>query len=92
MFGIPQEETNARVANFLMREGLNPISDFRKLFIPDTVIPGVLPNGIWNNGGCSVVVEAQIGHKIPAFTHYKSPSLKYTPKINLWYPGMGDWC
>ncbi len=38
------------------------------------------------------MVEAQIGYKILAFTRYKSPSLKYAPKINVWYPGMGEWC
>ncbi len=92
IFGIPEEETDARVTNFLKKEGLNPVSDFRKLFIPDTVVLGLLPNGIWNNGGRSVVVEAQIGYKIPAFTCYKSPTLKYAPKINMWYPRMGHWC
>ncbi len=91
IFGIPEEESNVRVGKFLEKEGLQPVSDFRKLFIPDTVIAGVLPGGIWN-GGRSVVIEAQIGTKIPAFTRYKSPTLKTAPKINIWYPGMGDWC
>ncbi len=91
IFGIPEEESNVRVGKFLEKDGLKPVSDFRKLFIPDTVIAGVLPGGIWN-GGRSVVVEAPIGTKIPAFARYKSPTLKTAPKINIWYPGMGDWC
>ncbi|MCP4652395.1 MAG: NADAR family protein [Candidatus Omnitrophica bacterium] len=33
-----------------------------------------------------------IGIKILAFARYTSPSLKNAPKINIWYPRMGDWC
>ncbi|MCP4599579.1 MAG: hypothetical protein GY847_03400, partial [Proteobacteria bacterium] len=76
IFGVPEEESDARVANFLQKNGLHVTSDFRKLYIPDTVLPGLLPNGIWN-GGRSVVVEASIGTRIPTFTQYTSPTLKF---------------
>ncbi len=39
-----------------------------------------------------MVIEADIGTKIAGFQRYRSPSLNFAPKINVWYPGMGDWC
>ncbi len=91
IFGVPEEETDARVAAYLRKSGLKPMSDFRKLFIPNTVIPGFRPNGFWG-GGRSVIVEAEIGTEIPGFARYTSPTLKSAPKINIWYPRMGEWC
>ncbi len=91
IFAVPEEESDTQVANFLCKSGLRTTTEFRKLYIPDTVIPGFLPNGFWN-GGRSVVVEAAIGTKIPGFACYALPTLKFAPKINIWYPRMGDWC